>query len=77
MFGVGIDGNAASVILDRQPALSIEIDGNQLGMAGHGLVHGVVQHLGEQVMQGPLVGATDIHAGPFADRLQSLQHLDR
>ena len=43
---------------------------------GQRLVHGVVDHLGEQVMQRLLVGAADIHAGPAAHRLQAFQHLD-
>jgi DnaJ like chaperone protein len=47
-----------------------------LGVAGDGLVHGVVEDFGEQVVQGPLVGAADIHARPLADRLQAFQHLD-
>ena len=46
-------------------------------MAGHGLVHGVVQHLGEEVMHRRLVGAADIHAGAPADGLEPLQHFDR
>ena len=46
------------------------------GVAGDRLVHGVVEHLGEEVMQGLLVGAADIHAGAPAHRLQPFQHLD-
>jgi hypothetical protein len=42
-----------------------------------GLVHGVVDHLGEEVMQRLLVRAADIHARPTTDGLQPLQHLDR
>ena len=45
-------------------------------MAGHGLVHGVVEQLGDEVMQGALVGAADEHARAPADRLQALEHLD-
>jgi len=45
-------------------------------MAGERLVHGVVDHLGEQVMQRLLVGAADVHARPSAHRLKPLQHLD-
>jgi hypothetical protein len=45
-------------------------------MAGDRLVHGVVQHLGGEVVQGVLVGAADIHARAAADRLQPLQNLD-
>jgi topoisomerase-4 subunit B len=33
-------------------------------------VHRVVDHLGEEVVQGLLVGAADIHAGPAPHRLQ-------
>ena len=45
-------------------------------MPGQRLVHGIVDHFGEQVMQRLLVGAADIHAGPPAHGLQALQHLD-
>jgi hypothetical protein len=77
MFGVGIDRNATAVVLDRQHAVGVEIDRDQFGVAGHGLVHRVVEDFGEQVVQGPLVGAADIHARAFADGLQPLQHFDR
>ena len=36
----------------------------------------VVDDLGEEVVQGLLVGAADIHAGAAAHRFQTLQHLD-
>ena len=45
-------------------------------MAGHRLVHRVVEHFGGQVVQRRLVGAADIHAGAAANRLQPLQDLD-
>ena len=45
-------------------------------MAGDRLVHGIVEHFGDEVMQGALVGAADIHAGAAADGLQPLQDLD-
>ena len=48
----------------------------RVGVAGHRLVHGVVEHLGEEVVHRLLVGAADIHAGPPAHRLEPLQHLD-
>ena len=55
---------------------AVELDLDEVGVAGQRLVHGVVDHLGEQVMQRLLVGAADIHAGPAAHRLEPLQHLD-
>ena len=39
-------------------------------MAGDRLVHGVVEHLGHEMVQRPLVGAADIHAGALADGLE-------
>ncbi len=42
----------------------------------NGLVHGVVENLGGQMMQRTFVRAADIHAGPAADGLKPLQHLD-
>ena len=48
----------------------------RLAWPGDRLVHGVVEHLGEEVMQRLLVGAADIHAGAPAHRLEPLEHLD-
>ena len=48
----------------------------RVGVPGDGLVHGVVEHFGHEMMHGPLVGAADIHAGAAADGFQPLQHLD-
>ncbi len=73
---MGVDRDAPSVVAHRQRAVGVQYHVDHLGVAGHGLVHGVVQHLGEQVVQRPLVGAADIHARPSAHRLQALQDLD-
>src|SRR5262245_9894817 len=45
-------------------------------MAGQRLVHGIIDHFGEQMMQRLFVRAADIHAGTATDRLESFQHLD-
>ena len=71
-----IDRHAAAVVGDGDEAVGVELDLDEGGVAGQRLVHGVVDHLGEQVMQRLLVGAADIHAGAAAHRLQALQHLD-
>ena len=77
VLGVGVDRDAAPVVAHRQIPLGVQIDGDQLGVLGDGFVHRVVQHFGEQMVQGALVGAADVHAGALADGLKSLQHLDR
>ncbi len=71
-----VDGNAAAIVAHDQDIAGLQLQLDARGMAGHGLVHGIVDDLGGQVMQGIGVGAADIHAGPPADRLQPLQHLD-
>jgi hypothetical protein len=47
-----------------------------VGMTGDRLVHGVIKHLGEEMVHRLLIGAADIHAGPPAHRLEPFQHLD-
>ena len=71
-----IDRNAAAIVGDGDEAVGLHLDLDPVGMAGQRLVHGVVDDLGEQVMQRLLVGAADIHAGPAAHRLEPLQNLD-
>ena len=73
---VRIDRNAAAVVGDADEAVRLHLDFDPVGVAGERLVHGIVDHLGEQVMQRLLVGAADIHAGAAAHRLEPLQHLD-
>ena len=75
-FRVRIDRNAAAVVVDGDKAVGRHLDFDPVGVAGERLVHGVVDHLGEQVMQRLLVGAADIHAGAAAHRLEPLQHFD-
>ena len=71
-----IDRNAAAVVGDGEPAVRLQRHLDEGGVAGDRLVHGVVEHLGEEVVQGGFVGAADIHARPPAHGLQPLQHLD-
>ena len=75
-FRMRVDRDAAAVVGHGEEAVVLERDLDTVGMARHRLVHGVVEHLGEEVMHRLLVGAADIHAGAPAHRLQPLQHLD-
>ena len=71
-----IDRDAAAVVGDGQEAVGAQFHFDEGGVAGQRLVHGVVDDFGEQMMQRLFVGAADIHAGPAADRLEPLEHLD-
>ena len=71
-----VDRDAAAIVAHQHPVGGHELELDPAGVARHRLVHGVVQHLGHEMVQRPLVGAADIHAGPPPHRLQPLQHLD-
>src|SRR3546814_7708524 len=60
-FRMPVDRDAEAVVHDPQAAIGLKLDLDAVGVAGDGLVHGIVEHLGKQVVQGPLVGAADIH----------------
>ena len=68
-FRMRIDRYAAAVVGDGQIAVVRELDLDARGVPGDRLVHGVVEHLREEVMHRLLVGAPDIHAGAPAHRL--------
>ena len=70
-----VDRNAAAVVGDGDKAIRLHFDLDPVGVAGERFVHGIVDHLGEQVMQRLLVGAADIHAGPAAHRFEPFQNL--
>jgi hypothetical protein len=71
-----VDGDAAPVVADGDRMVFMHLHLDAGGVARHRLVHGVVEHLGHQMVQGALIGAADIHARTLAHGLQPLQHLD-
>ena len=73
---MGIGGDAASVVVHLQHVGLFQIQLDAAGVAGHRLVHGIVDDLGGQVVQRVCVGAADIHARAPAHRLQPLKHFD-
>ena len=75
-FGMRIDRNAAAVVGHGHEAVGLHLDVDEGGMPFERFIHGIVDHLGKEMMQGLLVGAADIHARPSAHRLETLEHLD-
>jgi hypothetical protein len=72
-----IDRHAAAIIDDGQAIAGFQRDLDPAGMAGHGLVHGIVEHFGGQMMQRPFIRAAYVHARATPDRLKAFEHLDR
>jgi len=69
-LGIGLAGLAAALICNHCAIMQFD---NAVGMAGHRLVHRVVDDFGKQMMQRLFVGAANIHARPPTYRLQSFQ----
>ena len=76
--GVGLDAHrdAAPVVGDLDDVALFDLDLDVVAVAGQRLIDRIVHDLIDQVVQPALAGRADVHARPFADRLQALQHLD-
>ncbi len=75
--GVHGDRDAAAVVDDLDAAVVEHPHIDLAGVAGHRLVHRVVDHLPDEVVQTALTGGPDVHAGAFADGLQPFENGDR
>ena len=75
-FRMRVDRDAAAIVGDGHKTVRLHLDIDPVGVAGERLVHGIVDHFGEQVMQRLFVGAADIHARAAAHRLEPFQDLD-
>src|SRR6185369_3190430 len=75
-LGVDVDGDAATVVEDRDAAV-LE-DGHLDGVrdAGLRLVDGVVDDLPDEMVESVDAGRADVHRRPLAHGLESLEHLD-
>ena len=69
-------GDAAAVVGDAHRAVGQDRHVDVGRVAGQGLVDGVVDDLPDQVVQAALAGRPDVHAGPLADGVESLEDLD-
>src|SRR5262249_30741498 len=75
-LGMRVDRDAAAIVVHDDAAIGMELELDAAGMAGHGFVHRIVEDFGDEVVEGALVGAADIHAGAAADRLQPFEDFD-
>ena len=71
-----VDRNAAPVVGHGQKAVRRQLHFDEGRMACQRLVHRVVDHLGEQMMQRLFISPADIHSRPAADGFQPFQNLD-
>ena len=71
--GVDVDRDAAAVVADADGAVDVDVDLDAGAEVGEMFVDGVVEDFGNAVVEGPLVGAADIHAGLLADGFEALE----
>ena len=77
LFLVNARGNAAAIVAHGAGAIGVQLHIDAVGMPGQGLVHRIVHHFIDHVVQTrAVIGIADIHAGALAHRIQALQHLD-
>ena len=76
ILGVLVDRDAPAVVDDPAPAVFQKGDLDPVGVPGHGLVDGVVDHLVDEVVEAAGAGRADVHTRAFPDGFQALQDCD-
>ena len=72
-LGLLVDRDAATVVVHLRGAVRVQGHVDVGAEAAQGLVHGVVDDLPHAVHQAAGVGRPDVHARPFAHRLEPLE----
>jgi hypothetical protein len=72
----GADGDAATVVPHLNRRIGTDGDLDVVAIARQGLVDGVVDNLVHEMVQSPVPGRPDVHAGPLAHRFQAFEYLD-
>ena len=70
---VDVDRDASAVVADADRAVDVDGDLDFCAMAREMFVDGIIEHLGNAVVQGAFVGAADVHARFFSHRLEALE----
>ena len=74
--GVNVRGDATAVVGDAGGAIGVDHHQDRVAMAGQGLIHSVVHHLVDEMVQASGAGGADVHPRPLAHRFQAFEHLD-
>ena len=75
--GVHVDRDAAAVVRDGDAVVLMDDDRDLLAVAGNRFVDRVVDDLVDEVVETLGTGGPDVHRGPFSDRLEAFENLDR
>ena len=72
-----VDRETTAVVGDPDAAVGEQHHVDGVAVSGERLVDRVVDDLPDEVVQTALAGGPDVHTGPLADRLQTLENGDR
>src|SRR6202012_3107610 len=72
-LALDVDRYAAAVVGHLGRAVGVQRDLDASAVPAEGLVHGVVEHLAQAMLQDPAVGGPDVHARPLAHGFQPLE----
>jgi hypothetical protein len=75
--GVLVDGDTATVVDHGDAAILMDHHRDLAAVARDGLVHGVVHHLVDEVVQAVGTGGPDVHCRPLPHRVEAFENLDR
>ena len=75
-FGVHLDWDTASVVLDADGAVGMDGDPDVFAIPSEMLVDGVIHHFEHAVVQAAFIRLTDVHARPHAHGSEAFQVLD-
>ena len=73
---VHLDGDAAAIVADLDATVLEQAHIDLFGESRHRLVDGVIDDLPHQMVQAPLSGRADVHAGTFANGLETFEDGD-
>ena len=73
---VGIGRYAPAVVLDGTCTVGGQLDIDAIGKARDSLVHGIVEDLGEEMVEAVLVRAADVHGRTPPDGIKTFEDLD-
>ena len=73
---VHVHRDAPAVVLHRHAVVGVDDHLHVVAVSAHGLVHRVVHHLVDQVVQPIGAGGADVHGRALAHRVQAFQDLD-
>lgn len=76
VFGVDVDGDAASIVGYGAGAVVVDGDGDGVAVAGEGFVDGVVDDFEDAVVDAAFVSVADVHVGAFADAFEAFEFLN-